>query len=546
MAPRPITRLVLPLILVGSVLLLVVASVPGDARAAVGISPPFGFETRDGLFVVPYYQALLGVNSITPGTLVFSDLLYLEIYNLQGNRSATVTTEQSGSPNVWYNQTYGLASGVNVESLTLPSSEQYAATTLCVDGGCVSFGHETPITLFPSGIVSIGGIDLLSFALTVEFAILVIPLTVLAKALTRRAIWSPGGFLPAVVAPHIVLAFAILIVFDYPAFDHAFSGLEFILIPIIFAFVFFFWVLHLFNNATPLESFKIDPRRKHNVGVYRWRVFIGEMPDGRLVLIDITWRGWLARLFGYAPVVWDPAESSPTNLPPAFAPVVTMRSDLRGERPDRRIRAWEKRFRAGFKHESPLKQFEVIQAAGTRFSPREKDAPRLLGWVDHDKWLDAKPAHLSWHRTEWVDPKYNPDGSVRKEGHYLERWSKPHYVVPKTKISLADVHWYESVAAGLGFVTGENMARRNEELRASNIALRATPFVVGDEQASAQTDELFELLNRERFGMTDAEAEEETRREASKKGSGPPPPTEPTEEERPKPSRRERPREAGS
>jgi len=546
MVPRSLTTFVVALILTFAVVAVAFSVTSGNARADLGITPPFGFETRDGLFVIPYYQALLGVNSITPGTLVFSDLIYLEIYDLSGNRTAKISVEQMASPPVWYNQTYGLTTGVNVLSFTIPSEEQYVSAELCVDGGCVGFGHETPITLFPSGIISIGGVDLIAFALTAEFAVLVIPLTVLSKALTRKAVWSPSGLMPALVAPHLVLLFASLIVFDYPLFDHLFSGLEFILIPICFALVFFFWSLHLFNNATPLESFKIDPRRRHNVGVYRWRVFIGELPDGRLALIGTAWRDWIARLRGHAPIIWDPTVTGSANPPPAFAPVVTLKSELRGERSDRRVRVWEKRYRGKPGHENPLKQFEVINAASSRISPREKDAPRLLGFVDHDRWLQAEMPYVSWHRPQPVQTKYNADGSIKEEAYTKQKWTWPHYVDPPAKISLADVHWFDTVAAGLGFISAERQARRNEELRASNIALRATPFVTGDEQASSQTDELFTLLERERFGMSDAEADEETRREASKTAK---PATTLEEAEtrqlRPEPRRRREP-EAGS
>jgi hypothetical protein len=514
-------RVAFALILSLALLAVVLGPTTGDARAS-GLSAPYGFTTRDGLFVLPYYQALLGVDSITPGALVFGDELWLEIVNLEGNRTATVSVIQALSPTNWFNQTFGLAVGENVVSFTIPSSTNEVSAQLCVDGTCIAFDHQSPVTLIPSGIVTIGGIDLLAFLLTLEFAVLVIPLTVLARALTRRAIWSPGGFVPAVVAPHVVLAFAILLVYDYPFFDRVFDGLEFIFIPVVFAVVFFFWSLHLFNDATALEAFKFEPRAKHNVGLFRWRVFVGELPDGRLVLIGTGWTDWFARLLGYAPVIWDPRDSSPSNPPPAFAPVVTLKSELRGERSDRRVKAWEKRFRSKPRRESPIKQFEVIHTVNRHLAPREKDAPKYVAWVDSDKWLDADMPHLSIHRQ--VPAEVGPDGEIIKPAR--SKLSLPHYVVPQSRVSFADVHWYESVAAGLHLISAERMARRSEELRASNIALRANPYVIGDELAATQNDELFSLLDRERFAGTDAEYEEETRREAERPGPPAPPPSE--------------------
>lgn len=516
----------------------------GTARA-YGPSIPYGVSTPDGSFWLPYFQNIISTDPVTPGSTVFGDTLYLEFLNALGNRTVGLTTNQSmpGLSTIWQNESYSVpAHQLVVLTFVLPTSTEERNAQVCLDGGCLTFLHVSPLTLIPSGILTVGGLDLLAFGLSAEFGLLLFPLTVGARAFTRRVLWVPR-FKAWLVAPHVAFFFTALVVFDYRAFDALFGGLGFVLIPVVFAMLYFLWVLHLFNVAEPVEVLRPDPQGGHALRYYRWRIFVGELPDGRRILIGTRWRDVLARFKGHAPTLVAADADGSLRGPPADAPVLTLRTETVGERKDRRAKELKARFRSRPGRRDVLDQFNVVGASGKALDPKERDPPRRLYWVDSDDWLSTNMPYLSFHRVERIPEVRDPTtGAVTRPATVKNRWAWPHYVVPSAEASLAGIHYYDVPVAALGWTTVEKLTRRMERLRLQNFALRSTPYVLADDATEAGASEIFTLLDRERFGLGPDENREESRSEAPKASSDAPPAADaeptgsPTKEGRPRPT----------
>lgn len=473
--------------------------------SATGLDPAYGFSTHDGHFVLPYWQGLLAPYSITPGSTVFGDELWLEIIPNGQNSTGHITSVQTGDGDPIYgNLTVALdASNITTVQVILPSSTAQTTTRLCVNGGCVQFQHLTPITLLPSGVINVGGLDLVAFAITLETALLAFPSILIARYLTRKALYSPRAHVWLAV-PHIVGAVLFGLAFDYPLYDRLFGGAGFLVFPVVLDVLIFFWALHLFNVAVPVEVLRPDPQGGHRLRYNRWRIWVGEFPDGSKVLVGTKWKDWLARLFGHAPIL-VPADIDGTKRgSPAEAPMLTVRSETRDERKDRRAKLPA--------NARPFDDFRLVGANDLK----EKDPPRFLYWVDSDHWLSVEMPHLSIHREVRVPAKLGPDGNVVEPAHIKSKLTWPHYIDPPTETGLAGFHYLYAPAAALGWVRGERMARRIEDLRIDNVALRTTGFITGDDLGAVQVAETFRLLERERLPLTDEEADQETRSWAPK------------------------------
>lgn len=487
--------------------------------SGAGLAPVYGFRTTDGHFVLPYAAGLIETNPVTPGSTVFGDVLYLEVTPNGENSTVVVSSDQSGSPAIWYNQSFSVdAFNVSTLTFTLPSSTVQRDTKLCVNGGCISFEHLTPISLIPSGVLNVGGLDLVVFSSVLEFSILIVPLAVLARWLCRKALWTPR-FRIELLVPHLIAFVVIGTAVDFEAFDQFFGGYAFILYAPIFAVSIFFWLLHLFNTAKPVEVLRPDPQGGHRLRFNRWRIWVADLPDGRKVLVGTKWRDWLARLFGHFPVLVPSDIDAMKVGPPAESPLVTWRADVRGERPDKRLEA----FRSRPRRETPLDDFKLA----TNLDYKEKDAPVLLYWVDSDRWLDYRMPYLSWHREVMVPAKVASDGTVLTPAHTKMKLSGPHYVDVEPQASLAGIHYYDAPAAALGWIAPERSYRRVEDLRLGQNALRVASFLIGDESAEVRSSEIFRLLARDRTPLSDTEAADDVRREppASRPGDtsqGPP------------------------
>lgn len=479
---RRLVALLLAVVALSSPLL-----VAGSA-SAFGVTGIVGFPIQGG-FVIPQYQGLIETTPISAGTLVFGDEIWLQVVNVEGNRTVRLTTIQNatdGLPTLWANQTVSLAEGsVTTVDFFLPSSQVQRTTELCIAGGCITFVHATPISLIPAGVLNIGGIDLLVLSVVIETAVLLYPATVAARGIARKALFTPK-FRAWLWAPHVVLGFFLLAVVDYQAVDGFFGGTEFILYPVAFVVLFFIWVLHLFNTAEPVEVLRPDPARGHRLRYNRWRIWTGELADGTIVLIDTRWRGWLARLLGHHSVL-VPRDAPLTTGAPAGADLSTYRV-----RPER---------------ESPLDDFPIVGDPDAK----ERNPPKRLYWVNSDDFLEWNFPRLVFSRLVEVPPKVK-DGVVVAPATSRRRLSWPHYEgggVSRT--GLASIHYYDVPVAALGWKSNERAWKVVETLKFQIASLRAEVKVRADEWAEERLAGHLRMLDRTVRPLTDGEAEADTK-----------------------------------
>ena len=513
-------RFVLLTLLTAAVILVPYVASVGTAQGA-GLSIPYGFRTPDGSFVIPYYQELLGDQGLSPGILVFGDAIDIEFINSEGNRTIQVTAFQNGSgdgvQSQWANATYtveGYAITV-LPTFDLPSSGLTLPVQLCVDGGCMNFLHETPITLVPIGVLTSGGLDLIAFSVTLETLALMTPLTFLARRLTHKALWSPK-IQWWLVLPHLCFAFLILFSVEFPPLDMAFSGLEFVLFPIVIAFLWFFFVMHLFNIATPVEADQVAPSTAGRPGMTKWWLLIGVLPNGQWIAIGTRWRDWFARLRGKAPVLYDPTKGSGKDPPPHALEVTPKKLGHPDAIWNAQRHEWQT-FRGEAGRESPFQSFPItnVRVPGIDAAPR-RELPMLQLWVDHDQWLSIKLPYLSWHREEKVRAEFSPEGKLLHKARIRRRLTWPHYVTPTPVTGLSAVHFEEPLAAWLRYLEQERAYILIEQLRRQLYQLLTGVHVLADASTERTVREIFELLERERFPITPEESREEIQRSEGK------------------------------
>jgi hypothetical protein len=508
-------------VLITVVLAVILLSVSTGSAKAYGVGPPSGFVTPDGSFVELYERQLLGDGSVNPGSLVFGDVIDVIFFNVLGNRTVQVESYQNGSsighPSLWLNESYTVPGHTfSVFSFTLPSSAITLPTRFCVDGGCMDFLHETPITWLPSGILSIGGVDLVAFAVTSETLILMVPLTIWARTLTHRARWTPKANW-WLILPHVAFAVVLLVSVEYPLLDETFAGLEFVLFPIVIALLFFFFVMHLFNVASPAEADQVAPDAGHKVRLTKWWILIGVFPDGRWGIIGTRWRDWIARLFGHFPVIFDPTDHDPTKVMPASSAVTNRTVGDPWEYFDPQSARWRS-FRSLPGRETPLESFPVTNVTIKGVDViKKRELPIYQFWVDHDQWLTVRLPYMSVHREKDVPPKLSPEGAVLVPATKKNALTWPHYVDPPALVSLADVHWMDALAAWLGWQAQERAYKLVEETRRENYALQTGVYLTADGMTKVSMGEVFELLERERFPIKLERAKEEVQRPGRRK-----------------------------
>lgn len=476
----------------------------GPARA-FGPTPIFGFATLDG-FALLSFQGLFAPTAVAPGDLVFGDLLYIQFLDIGPNRTVDLHVIQNGSgERLYQNATFSVASKSITEfDLTLAPSTVERSVVLCVDGGCEEFNHQTPVTLLPSGVLNIGGLDLLIFATSLEFFALAIPLTAAAAAIQRRAFWAPSGTLPiALGVPHVIFGLVALALIDYPLFDQTFGGAEFIIFPALFAFFFFVWVIHKFNTAKAALVLRPDPQAGHTLRFNAWAIWVAEKTDGAKVLCGTRWRDWWARAFGHYTELVPANVEGKTGVAVAEQAVEYYRSETVGER---RARF---RVRPGLKN--PLDQFRVAGEVDRGAALKGHRRPELLYWVDSSAWLDDSQPRLSFHREVRVPPKLDRDGNVVEPATTKSKLSWPHYVDPPSGMRLAGIHYNDAPVAALNWLKAENWSKRIENLRRRVNVNGTAPYVLADEMTEEQLAEVYRMLDRQRRPLNDLEAEEETR-----------------------------------
>ncbi len=466
----------------------------GSGDAAAQSTETCYVSTHNGLFSILYTYVFNQQNPVCGGTYVFADALQVTFINFLSTRTLVFQTVQplDGSPTLYGNTTVVAVGGqASTFPVVLPSTIPQREVTACIDGGCLTFTHSTPLTLFPSNVIDVGGLDVLILGVVILTALLLFPFTLLARFIGRKALWTPA-WKAWLWAPHIVAFFLFGIVVDFPLLDKAFSGSEFLFFPVVFAFMFFLWSIHLFNTARVAFAFKPNPHAFHHLSFEGWRFFIGRLPDGSYVLIGKRWRDWLARLFGHFPIL-VPASSEYSTQGVPYPIDLQMHTAGFRRKPGR---------------ENALDDFKVEGPLDIRW----RDPPSRIYFVDHDVQINDAMPELRWHREVEVPPKLDHEGNVVIPSHTVTRRCWPYYVDPEPNaIGLAGIHVIDEIAAAVGWITYEQITRRSEEKDIQLGRLQATLYRTADEMASRRAADVVRYYEVDTAALSDEERRQDSK-----------------------------------
>ncbi len=476
------------LLFVGALLFFAFAPALGTASAQVQLE--CFTETHDGLFAIEYVYIFNQQNPVCGGTYVFADQLSVTFINFASTARtlvfSTVQPDPNGGPSLYSNTTIVAVSGQPTSfTVNVPSTIAQRSITACLDGGCITFLHSTPLTLFPSNIINVGGLDVLILGVVLETAMLIFPLLLVARLLGRKAQWTPP-WKAWLWAPHIVAFFLFGIAFDFPLMDKAFSGSEFLFFPVVFALMFFLWSIHLFNTSKVAFAFRPEPHGFHHLTFEGWRFFIGKLPDGSYVLLGRRWRDWLARLYGHHAILSPASAEFTAQGSPYEFPLRMHRAGFR-RRPGR---------------ENPLDDFKVEGPLDIRW----RDPPSRLYFVDHDVQLNDAMPRLVTRKKVTVPARLDAEGHVVIPEHTVERRTWPHWIDPEPNaIGLAGIHFVDTIAAATEFITFEEMARRSEEKDVQVARLTSSWRRLADDDASRRVADMARYYERDVTALSEDE-----------------------------------------
>jgi hypothetical protein len=494
-----VLRFALIVLVCGSLALPLMAG----TASAQPIPPPSGFSTDNGFMQVEY-DGLFSTGSVTAGSTVYADLLQLQFINYIGARSITVTAYQNatdGSPPLWNNVTLSVASRTWTDGqITLTSTSIPRLTTLCADGGCMVFVHQTPVVLIPITGLTQGTFDLYVLVVGLEFLAGIAVATIAAYGVMQRALWAPR---PRVIwiLPHVMVAFVLLIAVSAPQLTFILAGYAFFGWAPFASIGYFVWVQHLFNKAEGCDIRRLNPRPRHGVDANAMTVALATAGDGSVVVMDKTWTGWLSRIRGFHIKVYGPSE--PGREPPA---IISLRP-FPGQRwrPDPMSRRKVEEELPEDVHELINVYYEEVR----KISLPNRNAPRLLAFVESDQPWTVGRYVIRWTKLHTYEPELGPDGQVIRQREPRRRASLPHFEGDGVAtLQLAPWHLVDAVVQALIFMRTANVFRRLSAVNSTLNATLATYRTEADVEAAKRSLEYPRMEAEERVPLEQAEAEE--------------------------------------
>lgn len=458
----------------------------------------------DGEYILITVPQIAGESGFTDCSLIFGNSIDIyDVSPLDYNSTATVLYEELSPSNLSLvvssqTQSFSIAGRAVTEfTFTIDSTLQQRPFVLQIDGVEFVGYHLTPLTLLPNSVLTVGGLDLLVLLIVVEAGLIFGPLLLVAKALSRKAIFAPH-FRLALWAPiaGFLMFFAILT--DYRLIDESFGGVSYLVYPAIFAVLMFLWSLHLFNRAEVVEVLKADPAGGHRLRYLRWTLLVGVRKDGSLVVIDPRWRGWLYALFGHF-VTLVPAQSEALGENEPAAAEIENRVLLPQHVIQRRLQ------RELPSKERPTDDFVILNA-------EKYEEPTRLFWVDTDQPFEIRYCYLSAHREVEVPPKLSPEGEVLVPASTRLKLSWPHIVTPPCDVRLAGIHYWTTPVAAQGWMGAESTNALLEKRTYQVTILRSRLHTEADRMAEERVAEIMTMIDKARAPPTEAELADEVER----------------------------------
>lgn len=503
--------------------LVLVAGALGPAGGATG--GPAQAPNLQGAFIVGNGAALAMVGYVgwanvwTPagnGSQIYSQAVYIYFFNLHGfNETLDIGVRQSTGYE--QNETVVLP-GVSQVSVTLqvPPDANWVTTVLSFDGVDYWVGQmATPVSLFPSFLVNLGGTDLFALAIVSFMLVVVVGAFAAGRWAIKRAIWAPRFSL--LIWGHVVLAAIAGAVFvDFQAIDSFFAGWSPLVYPWLVFPLAFTTALSYFNRSHKVELLQGLVTGSGEMGYRRTEVRVGRLPDGRLALVGESWGQFWARFWRHYPIIDDGKED---HARPFLAPVVTAVSPTANPRArmKSRKRALVQRPTAA----DALTAFPVL-------NPTTDVA--YVGWVAGSEPIRVEWPRLSVHKVVTLPPRYVPSardgaGPVLLPERKARRLTWPHYVDPARApiVELEDRHYAPAAAVWAGFATIRDLGRVSSKLALRVEALAARTEQTIQDEVYSRLRTHYALVGRATSGISDEEAAESVRRVNELTGGGPAP-----------------------
>jgi hypothetical protein len=435
------------------------------------------------------------------GTQIYSQAAYLSFFNLRNyNETVHVDVRQSTG----YVDNISVALGAISESditLNLPNNPSWTQTTLYFNGVPYWQGQfATPVSLFPSYIGNIGGLDLFALGIVSFMVINVVGGFTLGRWAMRRAIWAPR-FSLLIWGHVIIVAIAGAVLLDYQQIDATFAGWSPLLYPWATFPMSFLTSLSYFNRSQQIQIEQGVVTTEGGLGVRLTNVRVGRLADGRLAFVGGSWGDFWARFWRHYAICDDAKDGTPR---PLLVPVSTMPSPTAGARSRSRMRKLARLRRPSVSE--ALTNFPVVNpTTDIAFKAFAKTSePVVIGFP-----------RLSIHKTVTLPPKIAtlptsqggtstvviPERTVRKL-----TW--PHYVASPidTRVELEDRHYWPAAAVWANFATTRDMGRQLSKESARVATLEAHIEERVQDELYSKLRNIAALRNRASSGISEEEA----------------------------------------
>lgn len=393
--------------------------------------------------------------SIGNGSRVFSNEITLVMYDLTSSPQVVkiVTTQQGQTTNT---STTVYPDTPDSTTVSLVSDINWVATKVVIGGIPQYFSVATPISLLPSAFANVGGLDLLVLVVISEAVVAFGGVIAISRWLMQKAIWAPRFSL--LIWGHVVLVgIAGAVLLDFQWVDQTFAGWS----PLVYVFavtpMFFAFSLSFFNRAPAAVLIRANAPLAGKMTYNFYPLLTAKDAKGQEVIIDPSWRGFWARVWGHH-VVLITAEAQITKSEPFVAAVVHRR--IIGKREFLRRVA-----RPSDRKATPLDDFDVVPATVDGRPLRGRSwLPVKLFWTPTGRPVNVDWPRLTIHKTVDVPAEYTESENIPGERRVTKpartetRLSFPHYTKGSADITLAPIHYRSSQSVVAGWRSAEDLA----------------------------------------------------------------------------------------
>jgi len=427
-----------------------------------------GFITNDHRFLVFNGYLSFGgyYNAITNGTEVYAGAFVLVIYALT-NFTYPVTISLTEMGTTTNQETTVVPDVADVVTLNLYQSNSWTQARVVVDGTPQYYTVAVPISLLPSYLDNIGGVDIIALGILSEALIALALALASAYAAQRRALWAPKFSL--LVWGHVILiGLAAAVIVDFQWVDQTFAGWS----PLVYAIflwpIFFTFSLSYFNRAPKSEMLQANTPAAGRLSFNRWTLRMMRTTRG-WELIGPKWKHWLQRLLSpkNGHVMLGVKESDLTSpLPEPFMADIINRRIPHREEILRRVR------RPSPDKNDPLDDFDIIQGSLDGRSGKGDDLPLKLLFTPTGFPVEVEWPRWSMHKEVEVPEKFFKDGRT-VAAHMVNRLSAPYCKPGKATITLHSIHFRAPVSVINGWRSVEDLGNLLDTVTLDLEALKA-------------------------------------------------------------------------